>query len=274
MGIVSSAGNLLVIKNNTSLRLIINNTLKARTVFDILKNLLDSLKIKLKNNNIKENDPIILSTKNKLIKAEKQVFNLKNNVNKIIKNNNEMNDSIKTFKNINNTIKLALKTLSSIPIPASTPPGIGVPVSLILSMSKQLNNLEADTNGLTMLISNIEQNQISNSKDLNVLIRLIKNIENLIFEIKKLLNIEDRTKSDIIIEDEQQFVGPIQETYKGFRFNIKEEESEIPNVYRSYAEAIDKNGIVVLKSESSFTTTVDILIEELKLIIDSQNLIS
>ncbi len=75
--------------------------------------------------------------------------------------------------------------------------------------------------------------------------------------------------------------------YKGFRFVIKKEEEATPTggretrgerlntgAMRHYAVAINRAGIEVLKSELSFTLDPNDLIEQLKLVIDQQNLIA
>jgi hypothetical protein len=67
--------------------------------------------------------------------------------------------------------------------------------------------------------------------------------------------------------------------YKGFKFAIKTEETlganraiEINGVRRKYAVAINRDGSEVLKSELSFTLDPNDLIDQLKLVIDQQNL--
>jgi len=66
--------------------------------------------------------------------------------------------------------------------------------------------------------------------------------------------------------------------YRGFKFALKEDSG--PNAVvvagnkRHYAVAIDTNNVEVLKSELSFTLDPNDLIEQLKLIIDQQNLIA
>lgn len=63
--------------------------------------------------------------------------------------------------------------------------------------------------------------------------------------------------------------------YRGFTFAILEEND--PNFVvagnkRRYAVAYDRSGFIVLKSTPSFTLDPEVLVEELKLIIDEQNL--
>lgn len=63
----------------------------------------------------------------------------------------------------------------------------------------------------------------------------------------------------------------IETTYRGFVFEI-EKVPFSPTVNRSRANALNKDGIVMLSSELSFTKEPSILIEELKFVIDRDNL--
>ena len=63
----------------------------------------------------------------------------------------------------------------------------------------------------------------------------------------------------------------IETTYRGFIFEI-EKVPFSPTVDRIKANALNKDGIVMLSSEVSFTTEPSILIEELKFVIDRDNL--
>jgi hypothetical protein len=73
-------------------------------------------------------------------------------------------------------------------------------------------------------------------------------------------------------------LGILPEIYKNFKFAIREETGIKALVVRGnkrhYAVAIDTNNVEVLKSELSFTLDPNDLIDQLKLIIDSQNLIA
>lgn len=80
-----------------------------------------------------------------------------------------------------------------------------------------------------------------------------------------------------LIDNPNQF-GTDFGTYKGFKFAVKEESGPralvVAGNKRHYAVAIDTNNVDVLKTELSFTLDPNDLIEQLKLIIDSQNLIA
>lgn len=70
-------------------------------------------------------------------------------------------------------------------------------------------------------------------------------------------------------------LGKLNLEYKGFRFALKEENDSkfvVQGNKRKYAVAINRDGNEVLQSSRSFTLDPDILIEELKLIIDQRNL--
>jgi translation initiation factor RLI1 len=101
---------------------------------------------------------------------------------------------------------------------------------------------------------------------------------------KKVLVVEDDTfildtivrKFNSLISNPNQF-GTITQTYKGFKFAIREENNPKLTVRgnkRHYAVAIDTNNVEVLKSESSFTLDPEDLINTLILIIDKEKLIA
>jgi hypothetical protein len=63
--------------------------------------------------------------------------------------------------------------------------------------------------------------------------------------------------------------------YKGFKFAIKEDNTPGYNIKgnkRHYAVALDRYDVAVLKSDMSFTTDYQVLIDQLKIVIDQQNL--
>jgi len=66
--------------------------------------------------------------------------------------------------------------------------------------------------------------------------------------------------------------GNVESSYKGFTFDIKLENLENPQYPRRYAVAINEQGLIVLRSESSFTANPQTLIDQLKFIIDRDNL--
>lgn len=86
----------------------------------------------------------------------------------------------------------------------------------------------------------------------------------------------DLTPSDISALLNKSKLGLVENVvYKGFTFGILEENDPkfiVAGNKRRYAVAYDRSGFVVLQSKPSFTLDPSVLIEELKLIINEQNL--
>jgi hypothetical protein len=75
-------------------------------------------------------------------------------------------------------------------------------------------------------------------------------------------------EQDFVQEQENSYTDT---AYKGFSFKI-EEVPFSPTVNRRRALAQNSDGITLLQTELSFTSNPDILIQELKLVIDRDNL--
>ena len=68
---------------------------------------------------------------------------------------------------------------------------------------------------------------------------------------------------------------PVEGMYKGFKLVIKEDNDPktiVRGVKRHYAVAINRNNVEIVKSEYSYTLDPPVLIDQLKIIIDQQNL--
>jgi hypothetical protein len=61
-------------------------------------------------------------------------------------------------------------------------------------------------------------------------------------------------------------------TYKGFKLEIQEDKNDNNKYVKRYAIARDAGGVIVLTGEPSFSSSTSILIDELKFIIDRDNL--
>jgi hypothetical protein len=74
--------------------------------------------------------------------------------------------------------------------------------------------------------------------------------------------------------DQQQTAvdaAPINQVYRGFVLEVREEQFS-PTVKRVKAVALNPQGIILLQTPLSFTSTPEVLIQQLKLIIDNSNL--
>lgn len=74
------------------------------------------------------------------------------------------------------------------------------------------------------------------------------------------------------LSDLQNSTSTVDNTYKGFKFEILQDTANSTKYPLRYAVGKDKYGVILLKSEASFTPNPNILIDELKFIIDRDNL--
>ena len=166
--------------------------------------------------------------------------------------------------------------LSSIPIPTAVPPGIGIPINVITKIVKALekaNKLIASLSVILAICTVLLENEIFK---LNELILRLKEISQLLDQstLQNLNNQELTNLTSNLLTNIDQFGE-----YKGFKFKIKEEQTlgaqqaiVVKGNKRHYAVAINRDGVEVIKSDYSFTLDPNDLVEQLKLIIDQQNL--
>jgi hypothetical protein len=203
-------------------------------------------------------------------------INLRNNavtlINSSIRKLDNLQKSISQISTYISIFTAIVAVLSAIPIPTAVPPGIGIPVSLIMRIVKSLNRaavLIASISVVASIANTILENEIVK---LNDLIERLKAVNELLGDKSSNLNeqqLADLSNTFLPITDEE--FPP----YKGFKFKIKTEENktfEVKGNKRRYAVAIDRDGVEVLKSELSFTLDPNDLIDQLKLVIDQRNL--
>jgi len=193
----------------------------------------------------------------------------RDNAIKIIQSNE---DKIRKIKDDINRISiyitifsLIVSIISAIPLPTSVPPGIGIPVNLIIKLIKILDK----ANRILLTLSAFLPIIVS---ILDKAIDILKDLKSQLLDINGQLE----AANDGNLTNNGNGFGTINEKYKGFRFAIREDNSfggkSINGFKRHYAVAIDINNVDVLKSELSFTLDPNDLIEQLKLVIDNQGL--
>jgi hypothetical protein len=161
--------------------------------------------------------------------------------------------------------------ISAIPIPTSVPPGIGIPVNLIITLVKILDKANKIILALSALIP-ITINVLDKS------ISILEDYKSQLLDINgQLESAAATTNGNLSSTSGGNFIfGSTFDEYKGFKFAIREDTSfggiTVGGFKRHYAVAIDKSNVDVLKSEYSFTLDPNDLISQLKLVIDQQNL--
>jgi DNA repair exonuclease SbcCD ATPase subunit len=205
---------------------------------------------------------------------------------------NRIDSAEKTFKTYS-TILNVLEIISTI---SSVALGIYTKLKEV-SVASQLQLItKSPPNPITNFTAITLNSTIQKAQDLqkrfeNILAILIPSLSvasiqfnDIVFELgtlrDKINNIEARLEnppqSDNIVVNPIIKSGLLDITYQGFKFAIREDNKanapSVNGIYRHYGVAIDTNGIEVLKTESSFTQDTQILVDQLKLIIDTQNL--
>ena len=164
----------------------------------------------------------------------------------------------------------------AIPIPSAVPPGIGVPVNLIIKLQRLLATAEKIASGLSLLLAIF----------IPILEEVIMDLENYKQQLHDISDLLDETTTSVlntnqlsVLLDQITQTQNVIEEYKGFKFVIKEEQTlgvntakVVKGFKRHYAAAIDRDGVERIKSEYSFTQEPQILVDQLKLVIDQRNL--
>ena len=171
-------------------------------------------------------------------------------------------DQIKTISTYINIFSLIVTIISAIPIPTAVPPGVGIPVNLIIKLVKILDKANRILLTLSALLPTI-------ITSLEKAIAILEDYKAQLLQINGIV--------DPLATPPQIDFGTGFGEYKGFTFALKEENSPdrkfvIRNNKRHYAVAINKQNVEILKSDLSFTLDPNDLIEQLKLVINQRNL--
>lgn len=211
------------------------------------------------------------------IKTEQDIIKCKLLVNRaklIITQNKQQ---LKTIRDVLVIIEVILPLIDTIlllfksnPIPSAVPPGIGVPlgtINTIDSKSKILDDIKTSASIILAIINQVISKLID---DLNYQESRLLPIEGLLEN-----NIDAINSTNLKSNNGLGYLSGYD--YKGFKFFIKEENNPqfvVQGNKRRYAVAVNIIGREVMQSSFSFTLAPDVLVEELKLQIDRESLVS
>ena len=211
------------------------------------------------------------------IKTEQDIIKCKLLVNRaklIITQNKQQ---LKTIRDVLVIIEVILPLIDTIlllfksnPIPSAVPPGIGVPlgtINTIDSKSKILDDIKTSASIILAIINQVISKLID---DLNYQESRLLPIEGLLEN-----NIDAINSANLKSNNGLGYLSGYD--YKGFKFFIKEENNPqfvVQGNKRRYAVAVNIIGREVMQSSFSFTLAPDVLVEELKLQIDRESLVS
>lgn len=223
----------------------------------------------------------ILNKRNKLTRQINNLYKVVRVISKILKVTNAFIFGIKLASKI-------AQGLTAVPGPI-TPPFFGLKDlwNGLVEQGFYEGNRILEKAGITVSTLNIAAATIGFL--LSYVLELLKKLDFLIQDCAEQINpetggftlsfekidIEVNNFTDPTNEEEQDIIDPLTGRpfpYKGFTFEIKQDTSQNFQYPKRYAIARNVQGIQVLRSESSFASNPSILIEELKFVIDRDNL--
>lgn len=179
--------------------------------------------------------------------------------------------SLSTVKAIRLAFNIALAAIPPPGVPGTLPAAINILKDLEDPLSGKINGIKNKVNAISNILDFVN----------TILVGIIALLKSLDVYFKKCdPNAVLTPISDSLVAIENQYnqaqadataANTLSPVYQGFNLGIVEEQFS-PTVKKIKAVARNKDGIILLQTPSSFTTKPQILIAELKLIIDSSNL--
>lgn len=199
--------------------------------------------------------------------------NLLKNINSFQKRIDKLAKIAQTLLITVTVVKLLIKIITSIPIPTSVPPGAGIPVNILtkysnalIKLNKTLDKLLAEAAAITALITAVSAIIRSLKQRLESIDAQIQAcIQNPVQALEQASVTESATQAGNAQAGNTQAEGVY---YKGYKLEIVQDVVDFKLAPKRHAIAIDKRGIQVLQGPSSFSSSTDILLDELKFKID------
>ena len=194
--------------------------------------------------------------------------------NKLVKQLNNLYTSITLlgkYLNILNTIITALQIgynfflLNPIPLPPGTPLGvIELPDEAKEKIKKILNISQITVSALTLTAAII-------GALLAMIINYLNQLDGLLAQCAVDQDMDLEQLNDEINALANATVTATQgdNTYKGFKLEVKINEKNTSKFIQRFAQAVNKQGVAVLKTEPSFASDPAVLVDQLRFIIDS-----
>jgi hypothetical protein len=194
--------------------------------------------------------------------------------NKLVKQLNNLYTSITLlgkYLNILNTIITALQIgynfflLNPIPLPPGTPLGVlELPDEAKEKIKKILNISQITVSALTLTAAII-------GALLAMIINYLNQLDSLLAQCAVDQDMDLEQLNDEINALANATVTATQGdgTYKGFKLEVKINEKNTSKFIQRFAQAVNKQGVAVLKTEPSFASDPAVLVDQLRFIIDS-----
>jgi hypothetical protein len=210
----------------------------------------------------------LIRKRNKLVKKINSIYS------KITKVENQLN----TANNILTGLQAGISAIEFIPYPATGIPPLFPPLTtgFIEKTGSAINKLKNLLEKAKIAINILTLTAAAFGAILGILLRLLNSLDALIQECSESQNVPFEAINDELNTLVNTSTGisnsaviAADNTYKGFTLELKLDETNSIKYPRRYAQALTKTGIPVLKTDSSFASDPQVLLDQLKFIIDS-----
>jgi len=208
----------------------------------------------------------IISRKNRLVKQLNRLL-------KVIQSTEKFINSIKKFISTSSKTILGLD-IASLALPSSIPPGIGIPVGVINKSGDIINLLKNQIKGEQGKIDNLTSPLTLLKSVITQALQYLSLLDNLVQYCYPDANQEQiSAELTAITTDESNQESPVVTNVNGFTMGVETEpQSSTLSVKRRRAIATNKQGVIMLTGEWSFSSIDQILIDELVFYIQTNDL--
>jgi hypothetical protein len=269
--------------------------LKLAALFNTLKEKLKRLLIPYVLDLISKFGPRILnnilnkvkdSLADKLCPSEDELLEILRKRNKLVR---QLNNLLRIVKTISKILKVTSALIFGLKLGIKIATLTSTPLTFTAQINEGIAQLKRLLNKADPVVSSLSVTAATIGFLLSYILSLLNMLDDLLQSCAQEINPETggpklpfevidaeiNNFKDPTTGEEQDIIDPLTGNpfpYKGFTFEIKNDTSQNFQYPKRYAIARNVQGIQVLRSESSFASNPSILIEELKFVIDRDNL--
>jgi hypothetical protein len=209
----------------------------------------------------------------KITEIIKKRNNLVKKLNLLYSTVNLAKTTVASTETILTALKIAINLITVAPIPLQF-----ATAGVVITLKESQDEAKKLLSQLTALTGTAAGILIIFATTIKQLIDLLNLLDNLLRKCSTTNNIPyEQINSDILnlLPDQSSLnpdINPTENFYKGFTISVITEDSPLSLYPRRQAIAANKLGVVVLKGPLSFSSDPEVLINEIKYIIDSQDL--
>jgi hypothetical protein len=227
-------------------------------------------------------DQVLCPRQDKILELIKKRNKLVRQINSIYSKINKVQKSLNITNSIITGLQAGIAVIELIPYPATGVPPLGLPpltTGVIEKTGSAKDKLKELLKQAKIVINILTLTTAAFGAVLGILLRLLNSLDALIqecsesqdvpfetinAELNTLVNTSTGLSNSNVVQATQE-----DNTYKGFTLELKLDETNSIKYPRRFAQALTKTGVPVLKTDSSFASDPQVLLDQLKFIIDS-----